>query len=437
MRRLMGLLAIAVIAGAWGAGVRAAEPAFTGVWDITASFGGESSSASVTLTVKGDLIEGTSGPLDENRYYPLTVRGKLVAGASELVMLFRGTSVGRLSLKPNGQALTGSGTLYGVPVIIAGKRPGAPAAPPRTHDFSPSAYHLYYSGKNVSVLTIRPGDTVRTTTIDNEGQDAALRWKWMPGNALTGPFFVDGAMPGDTLAVHIDRIDLSRDSAKMESGTINQKAVQGGYPQTRAEDWDRTWSLDRAKGVARLSKPGDRLARLELPLKPMIGSIGVAPPQNQSLGAGDLGFHGGNLDFNRITAGSTLYLPVFRAGALLSMGDGHARQGDGEISGQGLETSLNVEFRVELIKGWNLGQVWSEDAEYVMVSGIDNSLEQSLQMATTGMARWLKRTYALNDSEVAALMAASIEYRIAEVVDPRPHVVAMMSKTVLAMLTPA
>ena len=275
---------------------------------------------------------------------------------------------------------------------------------------------------------------MRTRTLDNEGRDQARQWRSMPGNALTGPFHVEGAMPGDTLVVHLERVELNRDTARMYSGTLDQKAVQGGYPQQAAPDWGRTWILDRAKGTARLERPGGRLAGLELPLRPMIGSIGVAPPLNQAIFAGDLGFHGGNMDYRRHVAGATIYFPVWRAGALLSLGDGHALQGDGEISGQGLETSLDVEFRVELIKGDSLGQVWSEDSEFVMVSGIDNSLDTALQMATTGMARWLKERYGLNDSEVAALLSGAIEYDIAEIVDSRPHVVARIAKKVLLMV---
>ncbi|MBA4010717.1 MAG: hypothetical protein C0481_02515 [Phenylobacterium sp.] len=147
--------------------------------------------------------------------------------------------------------------------------------------------------------------------------------------------------------------------------------------------------------------------------------------------AGDLGFHGGNLDYNRLTAGVTLYLPIFQQGALLSLGDGHALQGDGEISGQGLETSLEVE-----IKGKSLGYIWAEGDVEVMVSGIDNTLDSSLQMATSGMSLWLKDRYGLNDSEIAALLSSSTEYDIAEVVDPRPHVVARIAKRTLAMIKP-
>jgi acetamidase/formamidase len=89
---------------------------------------------------------------------------------------------------------------------------------------------------------------VRTSTLDNEGEDQALRPKAMPGNTLTGPFYVEGAMPGDTLVVRLERVALNRRTAKMYSGTLNQKAVEGGYAQTPAEGWGRTWVLDHEKG---------------------------------------------------------------------------------------------------------------------------------------------------------------------------------------------
>jgi len=164
----------------------------------------------------------------------------------------------------------------------------------------------------------------------------------------------------------------------------------------------------------------------------MIGSIGVAPPLNTALYAGDLWVHGGHIDYRRMTEGTTPYPPVFRQGAYLSMGDGHALQGDGEISGQGLETSLNVEFEIGLIERENLGYIWSEDADFVMVHGIDRTLDSALQAATTGMSSWLKSNYQLTDSEIAALLSPTIRYDVAVVVNSRPHVVARLSKQVLS-----
>lgn len=388
----------------------------------------------MTLSVSGDVISGAAAPLDENQFFPLTIKGQRTGKTrASLDLFFAGEKVGALDVSLHDGAIRGEGTLYGVQVTLTAKRPSS-AGPGRVWDYSPSRYALRYSSDARPALVLRPGDTVRTKTLDNEGRDQDLAWRAMPGNPLTGPFLIEDAMPGDTLVVHLERVALSRDSARMYSGRMNDRAIGPGLDQTPVEGWGRRWNLDREKGVARLAAPGERLADFAPVLKPMIGSIGVAPPLNQSIYAGDLGLFGGNLDYSRLGEGATLYFPVFRAGAFLYLGDGHALQGDGEISGQGLETSLDVQFRVELLKGSSLGQVWFEDADFVMVSGIDNSLDLALQAATRGMARWLKQTCGLNDSEVAAVMSTSIRYDIAEIVDPRPHVVARMSKADLAMI---
>ncbi|MBX3481555.1 MAG: acetamidase/formamidase family protein [Caulobacter sp.] len=413
----------------------ASEPVlWTGQWNATAIFEGGSGSGAMALSESGDAIAGTAAPLDENQFFPLTIKGRRTGRArASLDLFFSGEKVGAVDARLQDGEIRGEGALYGIPVTLIAKRP-ASAGPGRVLDYSPARYALQYSSEGPPALVLRPGDTVRTTTVDNEGRDQDKVWRAMPGNPLTGPFLIEGAMPGDTLVVHLERVALSRDSARMYSGRLNERAVGPGHDQTPVEGWGRGWSLDREKGVARLTAPGDRLADFAPGLKPMIGSIGVAPPLNQTIYAGDLGLFGGNLDYSRLGEGATLYFPVFRAGAFLFLGDGHALQGDGEISGQGLETSLEVQFRVELIKGSSLGQLWFEDADFVMVSGVDNSLDLALQAATRGMARWLKQTYGLNDSEVAAVMSTSIRYDVAEIVDPRPHVVARLSKADLAMI---
>lgn len=432
IRQLTGLLA--AFASLVLAAPAAAEPALAGDWHVTAEFQGGRSAATMTLGVEGRTVSGSSGPLDEAGFFELTVRGEALEEDARLELRSGDDLVGALTVATTEEGWRGAGTLFGTPVTVAAVRPPKPGGRPVVHDFRPDSWTIHYSARTPPVLRIRPGDTVRTSLLDNQGRDADLRWRAMPGNTLTGPFHVEGAMPGDTLVVHIERVALNRDTADMYSGAINGRAVQGGYAQQPTPGWGRGWVLDRTRGVARLAAPGQRLGGLELPLRPMIGSIGVAPPLNQALFAGDLGFHGGNLDYDRVTGGATVYLPVWQAGAQLALGDAHALQGDGEITGQGLETSLDVTFRVELIRGRSLRQVWMEDAEYVMVSGVDNGLDASLAMATTGMARWLKENYALADSEIAALMGAAVEYDIAEVVDPRPHVVARLPKRVLAMI---
>jgi acetamidase/formamidase len=166
----------------------------------------------------------------------------------------------------------------------------------------------------------------------------------------------------------------------------------------------------------------------------MLGCVGVAPFWKQAIGTSDLGRFGGNMDYNQIREGTTLYLPVYEAGALLHIGDGHAFQADGEITGQGLETSMDVEFTVDLIKDQLLDQPWAENAEYIMVSGIGGSLNEALQNATGGLSNWLKTYYGLNASEIATLLASSIHYDIAEAVDPQTHVVAKLGKDTLSQL---
>src|SRR5205085_53599 len=121
----------------------------------------------------------------------------------------------------------------------------------------------------------------------------------------------------------------------------------------------------------------------------MLGCIGVAPEGRTAVRTGGLGAFGGNLDYNRLVEGTTLYLPVAHPGALLFLGDGHAAQGDGELAGNALETSLDVEFSVEVLPGRSLVMPRLESDEYRMAMGIGGSLQLALQEATTNMARWL------------------------------------------------
>ena len=166
----------------------------------------------------------------------------------------------------------------------------------------------------------------------------------------------------------------------------------------------------------------------------MLGVVGVAPFQDQVSTPGDLARWGGNLDYNQMRERATVYFTVYQAGAYLYVGDGHARQGDGEITGQGLEISMDVEFTVDVIKDQYLDQPWLENAEYVMVCGVAGSLESAMQAATAGLSKWLGQRYKLNAAEVATLLTNSVRYDIAEVVDPHINVVAKIGKDVLAQL---
>jgi acetamidase/formamidase len=127
---------------------------------------------------------------------------------------------------------------------------------------------------------------------------------------------VEGALRGDTLAIEFKRIRLNRDTAQ-SGDSIVPSALAPGYlmEQKRVEGFDSNWRLDRENGVARLAKPTEKLKNFTVPLRPMLGCVGVAPRRRQSIGSGDLGSYGGNMDFNQLQEGTTLYLPVFQQGA--------------------------------------------------------------------------------------------------------------------------
>jgi acetamidase/formamidase len=172
------------------------------------------------------------------------------------------------------------------------------------------------------------------------------------GNPETGPFFIEGAFPGDTLVVKLNKVRLNRDSAG-SGDSIVDSALASGYIRNNKykDDYDSNWVIDADKGIARLKNPSEHLKNYTVKLQPMMGCIAVAPPAHQAMRTGFLGSYGGNMDYNQMREGTTLYLPVYAPGALLFIGDGHAAQGDGELTGDALETSMNVEFTVNLIKG--------------------------------------------------------------------------------------
>src|SRR5207302_10272597 len=222
------------------------------------------------------------------------------------------------------------------------------------------------------------------------------------GNPLTGPFYIEGALPGDTLVVKFNRIRLNRDSAESGDSIASDRVTPDYFKEVKPlEKFESQWRLDRERGTAVLAHPTERLKNFSVKLDPMLGCVGVAPPGNQSFQSGNLGGFGGNMDYNQIREGVTLYLPVYHPGALLFVGDGHAEQGDGELTGDALETSMDVEFTVDVVEGRSLDMPRAENDEYMMAIGVGNSLPDALQAATTNMAQWLERDYKLNSAEVA------------------------------------
>jgi acetamidase/formamidase len=140
------------------------------------------------------------------------------------------------------------------------------------------------------------------------------------------------------------------------------------------------------------------------------------------------------MDYHGIGEGTTLYLPVAQEGALLYLGDVHAEEGDGELNGNALETSADVEFTVNVISGVSTSGPRAENDEYLMSMGIAGSLDTALKLATTQLVQWLESDYKLSPNEADIVVGTSVQYEIAEVVDPQANVVAKVSKAILAQL---
>jgi acetamidase/formamidase len=273
--------------------------------------------------------------------------------------------------------------------------------------------------------------------VDAGGTDPKGVRRTSGGNPLTGPFYVEGAIPGDTLVVHLNRLRLNRDTA-ISSPLIVNSALNAGYVEERkkVEDYNADWKLDREGGFASLLKPTEALKNYKVPLAPMLGCVGVAPGGGNRFRSGYLGGFGGNMDYNQVREGATLYLPVSALGALLFVGDGHALQGAGELTGNALETSMDIEFSVDLIVGGAPRNPRMENSEFLMASGIAGDLDEAFRQATTNLVHWLEKDYKLNAAQVSSVLATAIVYDIAEVVDPQVHVVAKVPKSVLLALKP-
>jgi amidase len=287
-----------------------------------------------------------------------------------------------------------------------------------THRFTPAVYHGTL-GSHEPVLGIASGDTVATTTVDALGADAAGERVTTEVNAQTGPFWVEGAEPGDTLVVRLDAIRPNRATAW--SGTVvAPNVVDPDYVAELPADEPAEWSIDPDAWTA-------TLGRLTLPLDPMLGCFGVAPAGGQAISTATSGEHGGNMDYRGYRAGVTAYFPVFVAGALFHVGDGHALQGDGEIVGTGLETSMDVEFTVSVLKResrWPRGE--NDDAIFTV--GNARPLDQAVQHATTEMLRWLQADYGLDAREASTLLGQCVAYDLGNVYDPAYTMVCRLAK---------
>ena len=406
--------------------LRAAE--LSGDWEFVGVSLGESNPARLTLVMKEDKL---TGHLNELNLEGTAKNGELEFSAKRP----NGNSFGTFKGAMKGEVLEGTAEWSGNrKVTWTAKRAATPPAHPRVYDFEPKQFHRLFSDAIPPVLHIFPGDTVRTWTVDAGGADKNGVTRSQGGNPETGPFYIEGAMPGDMLVIKLERIRLNRDYAASGNRIVPSALSPGYVERTKyADEFDSTWILDRTNGIARLKKPSEHLKDYKVKLQPMLGCIAVAPPAHQAFRTGFLGVYGGNMDYNQVREGCTVYLPVFAQGALLFVGDGHAAQGDGELTGDALETSMDVQFTVQVIRGPQRASPRVENDEYLMSLGIANSLPEATQEATTDLANWLEHDYKLSPNEAAMVLGTAMQYNIAELVDPLVHVVAKIRKDILTM----
>ena len=318
--------------------------------------------------------------------------------------------------------------------ITATRIPAPRSGPPQRHEFTPTIFYREFSAAPPPVLRIWPGDTVHTTTVDAGGADERGIRRSLGGNPQTGPFYVETASPGDTLAIHFMRIRLNRDYAISDDAIVDRAEDSDLAVKMKDTGNNVRWRLDRERGVAISERPGDHLKSFTVPLRPMLGCVATAPGRGAVV-TGDSGGFGGNMDFNQIVEGVTVYLPVNHPGALLFIGDGHAAQGDGELNGNALETSMEVEFTVEIISGKRFRTPRVESDSQIIAVGLGGSLEDSLRAAIGGMSQWLEQDYGLTPSEIAQVLGTSVQLNINEVADRNAGVVAKLSKQRLSALT--
>jgi acetamidase/formamidase len=249
-------------------------------------------------------------------------------------------------------------------------------------------------------------------------------------NPQTGPFYVEGAQPGDTLAVHFVSIEPARDWAASTTvplfGALTSTHLTASLQDPLPElVW--IWELDRDKGTCAF-RARDSSFTADLPMSPMHGTVGVAPANLEVRSALVPDAFGGNMDTPEMRAGVTCYLGVNVEGALLSVGDGHARQGEGETCGVAVECAMNTVLAVDLLKG--LATPWPrlESDTHIMTAGSARPLEDAFRIAQSDLVRWVARDWGLSLLDAYQFITQAVEAPLANVCDTNYTSVAKLRK---------
>jgi amidase len=295
--------------------------------------------------------------------------------------------------------------------------------------------YVYASAE--AVARVPSGGIVETNTLDCFGnvlQKPGDTLSMVQGdNPLTGPFYVEGAEPGDTLAVKI--LDLQVDSNQGVGAfgpgfgalnATNYTAMLG--PALPEKIW--YYPIDHVSNTA-MFRALDSKFSVSIPLHPFFGCIGVAPAGGEARSSIVPAEFGGNMDSPEASVGNTVYFPVNVAGALLYVGDGHAAMGDGEIAGTAIEVPLRARFQVSVIKGHTIRWPRFENDQSIMTVGAYRPVDDALRIAFTELVQWIHHDYGLSEMDAYELLTKVGHVRLSEMVDPNYVVVASVEKRYL------
>jgi amidase len=305
------------------------------------------------------------------------------------------------------------------------------------YELKPNELKYTYAASYQPVARLKSGNILETNTVDcfgNAIQKPGDTLSMAPGdNPLSGPFYIEGADPGDTLAIKILEIQVD--------GKQGIGALAPGFGAINSTNYtpmlnpaikEKIWfyPIDHSTNTATFQALDSKYT-VKIPLHPFFGCIGVAPAGGEARSSVVPEAFGGNLDSPEASVGNTVYFPVNVPGAMLFLGDGHAAMGDGEVAGTAIEVPLRSRVQVRVIKGKKINWPRFENDEYIMTVGAYRPLDDALRIAFTELVGWIHKDYGLSEMDAYELLSKVAEIRLSEMVDPNYVIVAKVKKSYL------
>lgn len=398
------------------------EASFAGSWDFLQELFGRVVTVRIKLEVQDSRVICRRGPGGK-----VSMTGTVLGNTIELFHEEDQQIQGRFTGVLVGDEMNGEGVYRNQTIRWRALR-SSEQRPESVHAFLPSTYAYVISATASPILHLSPGDTVITELLDSKGVSKTGEKKASDRTPLVGPFYVESAMPGDALAVHIKHLRPNRDWSKGGDAIFRQAIPQSYHKYLLNQSpTDTLWRLDLDSWTGSPIDPPPRLQGYKIQLRPSLGCVATAPISGESLVPQRGGNHGGDLDCPLVGAGATVYLPVGVRGGYLYIGDGHAVQADGEVVGDALETSMDIEFTVDVRRNYSVRQPRVETADNLAVIGLAGDAGDALRVATGELGRWLLVDHNLSSREIALILATSIRYSVGKF-SPNASVAAIVSK---------